>query len=157
MYQQCLDPQYNSLIGSAPGTYTGEQLAAGNPFCALINREYIDDGVNIYGADRKFDAAYINQGALYSEGYDVQLDWNSDFSDIGLGSIPGNLGVNMLYSKLENYAVAPFPGASVVEYTGTTIQFILRLPNAYHLYLQRRWILRWFTLDAFAGAGSIAR
>ena len=46
VYQQCLDPQYNALIGSAPGTYTGEQLAAGSPLCALINREYIDDGVN---------------------------------------------------------------------------------------------------------------
>ena len=50
VYQQCLDPQYNSLIGSAPGTYTGEEVAAGNPYCDLINREYIDDGVNIYGA-----------------------------------------------------------------------------------------------------------
>jgi iron complex outermembrane receptor protein len=39
IYQQCMDAQYNPLIGSAPGTYTGEELAAGNPYCAFINRE----------------------------------------------------------------------------------------------------------------------
>ncbi len=119
VYQQCLDAQYNPLIGSAPGTYTGEELAAGSPYCALINREYIDDGMNVYGADRKFQAAYINQGALFSKGYDVQFDWSSDFSDIGLDSIPGRVGVNVLYSILEKYAVTPFPGAKVVDYTGT--------------------------------------
>jgi iron complex outermembrane receptor protein len=119
IYQQCMDAQYNPLIGSAPGTYTGAELAAGNPYCALINREYMGDGVNDYGADRNFDAVYFNMGAIYSEGYDVQLDWNSDFSDIGLDVIPGRLGLNVLYSKLEKYATLPFKGGEVVEYTGT--------------------------------------
>ncbi len=121
VYQQCMDAQYNPLIGSAPGTYTGEELAAGSPFCALINREYLDDGINNFGADRKFQAAYINQGSLVSEGYDVQINWGSEFSDIGLGFIPGNLGVNMLLSVLEEYSVQPFPGAEVIDYTGTTV------------------------------------
>ena len=73
----------------------------------------------IHGADRKFQAAYINQGALYSRGFDVQFDWSSDFSDIGLDSVPGRVGVNTVVSFLEKYAVAPFPGAKVVDYTGT--------------------------------------
>ncbi len=119
VYQQCMDPQYNPLMASAPGTYTGEELAAGNPFCALVNREYIDDDVNVYGADRNFKAAYINQGALFSKGFDVQFDWSSDFADIGLDSVPGRLGVNTVVSFLEKYAEAPFPGAQVVDYTGT--------------------------------------
>ena len=123
IYQQCLDAQYNPLIGSAPGTYTGEELAAGNPYCALINREYIGDGINDFGADRNYQAPYINQGALFSEGYDVQIDWSSDFSDMGLDSVPGRVGVNMLVSFLEEYAVAPFPGAAVVDYTGTVTNF----------------------------------
>jgi len=121
VYQQCLDPQYNPLIASTPGTYTGEELAAGNPYCAFINREYLDDGMNIFGADRNFDATYINMGAIFSEGYDVQIDWSSNFSDIGLDSIPGTLGVNALVSVLEKYAVIPFPGAEVIDYTGTTV------------------------------------
>jgi iron complex outermembrane receptor protein len=119
IYQQCMDAQYNPLIGSAPGTYTGEELAAGNPYCAFINREFLGDGMNDFGADRKYQAPYINQGALFSEGYDVQIDWSSDFSDIGLDSIPGRVGVNVLVSILEKYAVAPFPGSAVVDYTGT--------------------------------------
>jgi iron complex outermembrane receptor protein len=121
VYQQCMDAQYNPLIGSAPGTYTGEELAAGNPYCALINREFMGDGMNDYGADRNFDAVYFNMGAIYSEGYDVQIDWSSDFSDIGLDAIPGRLGVNVLYSKLEKYAQLPFKGGEIVEYTGTTV------------------------------------
>src|SRR5688572_729062 len=32
IYRQCMDATYNPLIASAPGTYTGPQLAAGNPF-----------------------------------------------------------------------------------------------------------------------------
>jgi outer membrane receptor protein involved in Fe transport len=121
VYQQCMDAQYNPLIGSAPGTYTGEELAAGSPFCDLIDREYLDDGINVYGADRKFQAAYINQGALFSKGYDVQIDWGAFFSDIGLDSVPGRVGVNMLVSVLEEYSVSPFPGAEIVDYTGTTV------------------------------------
>jgi len=121
VYQQCMDVQYNPLIGSTPGTYTGEELAAGNPYCALINREYIGNGMNDFGADRNFQATYINQGALFSEGYDVQIDWNSDFSDIGLDSVPGRVGVNVLVSILEKYAVMPFKGADIVDYTGTTV------------------------------------
>jgi iron complex outermembrane receptor protein len=119
VYQQCLDGQYNPLIASAPGTYTGAELAAGNPYCDLINREYLGDGRNDFGADRKYKATYVNQGALFSKGYDVQIDWNSDFSDIGLDVIPGRLGVNVLYSKLDKYAVTPYPGAETVDYTGT--------------------------------------
>jgi iron complex outermembrane receptor protein len=121
IYQQCMDAQYNPLIGSPPGTYTGEELAAGNPYCALINREYLNDGVNDYGADRNFDAVYFNMGAIYSEGFDVQIDWSSDFSDMGLDAIPGRLGVNVLYSKLGKYAQLPFIGGEIVEYTGTTV------------------------------------
>jgi len=123
IYQQCMDAQYNPLIGSAPGTYTGAELAAGNPYCELINREYLNDGVNDWGADRNFDAVFFNMGAIYSEGFDVQLDWNSDFSDMGLDSIPGRVGVNVLYSKLENYSQLPFKGGEIVEYTGTVTNF----------------------------------
>ncbi len=119
VYQQCLDAQFNPLISSPYGTYTGEQLAAGNPYCDLIEREYIDDGMNNHGIDRKYKAIYMNMGAIISKGYDVQIDWNSDFSDIGLDIIPGRLGVNLLYSKLDKYAVSPYPGAAEIDYTGT--------------------------------------
>jgi iron complex outermembrane receptor protein len=111
VYQQCLDPAFNPLIGSAPGSVTGAALAAGNPFCDLIQREYVGGAPltpGNFGAPRRYNARYINQGGLISEGIDVQTDWSV-----------GNFNVNILASFLDNYSESPFPGAAFIEYTGT--------------------------------------
>jgi outer membrane receptor protein involved in Fe transport len=112
VYQQCLDAQYNPLIGTAPLSLTGAQLAAGNPFCSLIQREYVGGAPltpGNYGAARRYSAQYINQGGIVSEGIDVQADFGV-----------GNFSVNLLASFLENYSESPFPGAAFIDYTGTT-------------------------------------
>jgi outer membrane receptor protein involved in Fe transport len=111
IYQQCMDPTYNPLIASAPGTYTGAQLTAGNQYCGLINREYVVPG-GAYGAARTFDAQYINMGGIASSGIDMQLDWRFD---VGAGMM--NLGV--VASVLDEYSETAFPGAIPVDYTGT--------------------------------------
>lgn len=117
IYQQCLSAEFNSLIGSAPGTYTGAELAAGNPFCALIQREYVGgtpyDPGN-FGADRKYSAQYLNQGGLQSEGIDIQVNWNRDIGSQGV------FNLNTVASILDTYAESPFPGAPFIDYTGTT-------------------------------------
>jgi outer membrane receptor protein involved in Fe transport len=115
IYQQCLDATYNPLIGQAPGSLSGAELFAGNPFCNLIQREYVGGAPltpGNYAADRKYSAQYINQGGIKSEGIDVQVDWGFD---VGAGTL--NLGV--VASFLDMYAESPFPGADFVEYTGT--------------------------------------
>jgi iron complex outermembrane recepter protein len=112
VYQQCLDANYNSLIGDAPGSHSGAELAAGNPFCALIQREYVGGAPltpGNYGADRKFSARYINTGGIESEGTDVQVDW-------GVGAF----NLNVQASFLTKYATSPFPGADFIDYTGST-------------------------------------
>ena len=117
IYQQCLDAAYNPLIAGAPGASTGEELAAGNPFCALIQREYVGGAPltpGNFGADRKYSAQYINQGGITAEGIDVQVDWGIDLAATGL------LNVNVQASFLDTYAEAPFPGADFIDYTGTT-------------------------------------
>ncbi|HEY6457458.1 MAG TPA: TonB-dependent receptor [Steroidobacteraceae bacterium] len=120
VYQECLDPQYNSLIGSAAGSLTGAQLAAGNPYCALINREYAPQVGDPYGASRKYQAQYINQGGIQSRGIDSELDWGLRFGDVGaLHAIPGGFDVNIVASYLDRYALSPFPGAAFINYTGT--------------------------------------
>ena len=121
IYQQCLDAQYNKLIGDAPGSHTGAELAAGNPFCALIVREYVPGTPNVFGADRKYKAQYLNQGGITTRGFDVQLDWATQLSDIGLASVPGAFNANVQFTKLGKYAVAAFPGAAFVDDTGTTV------------------------------------
>ena len=116
IYAQCMDPTFNSLIASAPGTYTGAELAAGNPYCDLINREYIPGAPTpqqgATGAARTFDARFINLGGITASGVDVQLDW--DF-DVGAGG----LNLSMRASILDEYSESAFPGAIPVDYTGT--------------------------------------
>ncbi|HLB30882.1 MAG TPA: TonB-dependent receptor [Gammaproteobacteria bacterium] len=118
VYQQCVDAQYNSLVGSAPGSVSGAAMAANNPFCALIEREWTP-GVG-YGAPRRFKARTINQGGIQSEGIDMQLDWRAELADLGVEFIPGSFSVNVLASYLDAYAESPFPGATFVDYTGTS-------------------------------------
>jgi outer membrane receptor protein involved in Fe transport len=116
IYRQCMDPALNPLIASAPGTYTGAQLAAGNPFCALINREYVgttpQQGAT--GAARTFDARYMNQGGIEAKGLDLQLDLRFDVGDAGM------LNTNFQATILDEYSETAFPGAMPIDYTGTT-------------------------------------
>jgi len=103
-----MDPTFNSLIASAPGTYTGAELAAGNPYCDLINREYIPGAPTpqqgATGAARTFDARFINLGGITASGVDVQLDW--DF-DVGAGG----LNLSMRASILDEYSATGLPPA----------------------------------------------
>jgi outer membrane receptor protein involved in Fe transport len=107
-----LDAEFNSLIGGAPGSVTGAALAAGNPFCDLIQREYVGGPPltpGNYGADRKYSAQFINQGGVFSEGVDVQADFSV-----------GSFNVNVNASFLDSYAESPFPGAAFAEFAGTS-------------------------------------
>jgi outer membrane receptor protein involved in Fe transport len=126
VYQQCLDGQYNGLIGDAAGSHTGAELAASNPYCALIQREYLPPS-SVFGADRKFKAQYVNLGAIKTTGVDVQLDWASQFEDIGLKVVPGALSANVQYSRLDSYAISPFPGGAFVENKGSGVNFDYRV------------------------------
>ena len=128
VYQQCLDAAYNPTIGSTPGTYTGAQMAAGNAACALIQREYLDNGApgtpGNTGSDRKYSARYLNEGGIKNDGYDVQVEWGV-----------GHFDVNFLTSVLGTYAESPFPGAAFTDYTGTTQNSSFK----YRLFSTLRW------------------
>lgn len=154
IYRQCMDPAFNSLIGSAPGTYTGAELAAGNPFCALINREYVgatpQQGAT--GAARTFDARYMNQGGIIAQGLDLQLDLRFDVGTAGM------LTTNFQATILDEYSESAFPGAASIDYTGTTFNssFDYRVFSTVR-YQRDRWSLglRWQhlpTLDPQPGA-----
>ena len=121
VYQECLDAQYNSLMGSPAGTYTGAQLVANNPYCAYINREYAPSAGDFYGAPRNYLSPYVNQGGIQDRGIDMELDWGLRFANTQLLSwVPGGISVNIVGSYLDRYAVSPFQGAAYINYTGTT-------------------------------------
>ena len=120
IYQECLDAQYNSLIGSPAGSLTGAQLVAGNPYCQYINREYAPAAGDFYGAPRNYVSPYVNQGGIQSRGIDLELDWGLRFNDTDLfKSVPGGISVNIVANYLDRYAVSPFQGAAYINYTGT--------------------------------------
>jgi outer membrane receptor protein involved in Fe transport len=116
VYQQCMDPTYNALVASPAGSVTGPQLTAGNPFCNLINREYIGNSPaeGATGGPRTFEARYLNLGGITSSGLDVQLDWRFDVGSAGML----NLGVRTTF--LDEYSETAFAGSTPVDYTGTT-------------------------------------
>ena len=76
--QQCLDAQYNPLVGSRPGlahgcgARRGESVLRPDPTRVRRRRPVYPGN---YGADRKFSAQYINQGGIETEGHDIQVDW----------------------------------------------------------------------------------
>jgi len=127
VYQECLDAQYNSLMGSPAGTYSGAQLVANNPYCAFINREYAPAAFDFYGAPRNYLSPYVNQGGVQSRGVDAEVDWGLRFSNTSLFErLPGGVSVNIVGSYLDRYAVSPFQGAAYINYAGTVTNYSYR-------------------------------
>lgn len=122
IYSQCFNPQFNPLMAAAAGTYTGDQLLEGNPYCALINRYPFDEagvmGAPGSGTDRTYQAPFLNKGGTKTSGLDVTMNWTGDFHDMGIG-IPGSLNLYLSANILFSYKEAAFPGADYVEYKGT--------------------------------------
>jgi len=122
VYTQCLSPQYNERMSSAPGTYTGAQLLEGNRFCDLINRFPFDTagvrGAVDSGTDRTFDAPFINKGGTKTAGIDVTFNWTADFADLGLG-LPGAINFNGSANFLLYFKESAFPGAPYTDLKGT--------------------------------------
>lgn len=119
--QQCFDATYNSAMGSAAGSLSGAQLAAGNPLCGLITREYNPGDGDVYGAVRNYSAAYLNLGGIKTAGIDVQYDWTFRPSDIGsvFHYVPGAFSLNITGSYLQEFGESSFAGAPFIYYTGT--------------------------------------
>ena len=122
VYTQCLSPEYNPRMSSAPGTYSGAELLEGNQFCNLINRFPFDfagvrGGVGS-GTDRTYDAPFINKGGTKTSGIDVTVNWTTDFEDLGIG-IPGAINFNGSANFLLGFKEAAFEGAPYVELKGT--------------------------------------
>ncbi len=95
-------------------------MLEGNPYCSLINR-FPYDGSGVLGApgggagaDRSYDAKYINKGGTKTSGIDVAFNWT-----VPMIGIPGSLALNAAANILLEYQDQAFPGAAWVSYRGT--------------------------------------
>jgi outer membrane receptor protein involved in Fe transport len=151
VYQQCMDAQFNSYV--ADPARSGEEIANNNPYCALIRREYIAGTSNVYGADRRFLASYVNLGGIKTSGVDVQLDWGSELASLGLGSVPGGISANIQYSHLDSYKISPFPGGAFAENKDSGVNFVNRLFTTLGYNVGRGSVgLRWQHLPSLEAA-----
>lgn len=76
VFARCLNPDINvGLDPNAPG-------------CLALLRDPSN------GNQVSVDTAYTNEGRALFSGIDLQLQWNANFADIGLGMIPGSLGID---------------------------------------------------------------
>jgi outer membrane receptor protein involved in Fe transport len=87
--------------------------SATNFFCQLIRRSPFD------GSPQTVEALYQNFGGIKTAGLDVQLNWFSDFHDLGLEMIPGQLTLNSYFNWLNYYETQVNAKSAFVDYSGT--------------------------------------
>ena len=71
------------------------------------------------GGLRFTDVSYINTGESTVEGVDLQLNWDTALSDIGMDRIPGFFRVNLLVSTLLDLKTQPDVGQPFIDWKGT--------------------------------------
>ena len=64
------------------------------------------------------NTAYANIGENTQEGIDVALSWNSQFTDMGLESVPGGLSLNITTNFLLEQSLPVTVGGAQQDYAG---------------------------------------
>jgi iron complex outermembrane receptor protein len=116
---------YNITVKDAIGTITAPinlsqcfsavgnpTFSAGNIFCQQVRR---DAGGNI----SEVLTPRLNLGSYKTSGIDFQLDWSANLADLGVGRGSHRLGLNLLVSYLDSYAIQNFAGLAFIDYAGT--------------------------------------
>ena len=71
------------------------------------------------GAALQVNSQYENLGLIETSGLDVNVAWRAGLADIGMPSLPGNLSVNIGYTKLFEFKAQEFSTAPALENAGT--------------------------------------
>ena len=101
VYQACLSPSSNPTFD------------ANNEACKRILRNPETGGMTAAYA------TYLNTGKSELSGLDVALDWKGLAADMGLSSVPGKFGVNVLVSKLLKLETQASAAAPVIDWVGS--------------------------------------
>jgi iron complex outermembrane recepter protein len=107
--QSSYDLCFNRDLQSNP-TYSIDDP---NGICRNITRD------DVSGAASEVGSQYLNLGVIETSGLDVNLNWAAGLADLGMESLPGNLSVNLSYTKLFEYKAQEFSTATPLENAGT--------------------------------------
>ncbi len=128
-YRQCFDPQFNA-------NYDPQ-----NEFCQRIRR---NPGT---GDAASVALVNVNRGMLQTSGMDVQVNWSADMDELGLGTIPGRLGLTVLGNYVRYYRVQAGEDGPIEDISGTGTSFRYRInstlayrSNAVDVILRHRFL-----------------
>jgi iron complex outermembrane recepter protein len=71
------------------------------------------------GGPGAISVAYSNQAHFETSGVDLQVDWSSMLTDLGMQSLPGTFSVNVLFNYLDSFKTKAGPVSPEVEWKGT--------------------------------------
>lgn len=118
---------YEIKITDAIGLITGDVIAqrcfngdgASNPtydpqnyYCQLIHR-------GPSGGFSTITTPLLNLAGYETSGVDLQVDWGADLEAFGWANAPGALGLNLIVSYTDRYAIQTLAGGPFVDYAGT--------------------------------------
>jgi outer membrane receptor protein involved in Fe transport len=91
---------------------------AASPECQRVPR-VLGTTPGFAGSVDDITVSYANQTFIETSGYDIAVNWVSQFEDLGIG-LPGGLGLNAQLTYLDSYVTGDTVGGIPVEWKGTT-------------------------------------
>jgi outer membrane receptor protein involved in Fe transport len=101
VYRACLSPASNPTFDVA------------NEACQRIIRNPSTGGATAT------NVSYINAGTSKLSGVDVTFDWKAEVKDMGLQSVPGTFGVNLVVSTLLQLETQATEASPVIDWVGS--------------------------------------
>ena len=130
IYNQCVNPANNPTQSTS------------NPFCQLITR---DPASGLPGQTR---GQYQNVGTFKTQGVDLNIDWSADLADMGMGSLPGALSINLATTYLDKFEAQDIAGAPVIDYAGS----VGGIPGALGQYRYKTFTTFTYSTGGIAGS-----
>ncbi len=110
--------EIDDIIALQSGDETWRQCVVSNDpnseQCSLTFRDPFDGRLTLV------DLTYTNRGNIKFTGYDLQLNWQAQFADLGFNRLPGGVAVNMLATVPKDRRTQDGPAAPVRDWVGTS-------------------------------------
>ena len=118
---------YKITINKAVSNATAAQVNSGcylanpgftfNSLCGLIGRSPVDGTLN-GGSSRGITTSQSNLGTIWTEGYDLGVNYRLPLKDLGLSASLGRLDISMQMNQATKWAIQTIPGVPLLDCLG---------------------------------------